>query len=186
MKSIIHHCIDQELIVLGLKEPPAEECSCKEPVSLTRATKMVNSGEAAWVVVGRTRGTAEVVCHLCNGDAEVKNCANCGGKGKEEVSRVWDTYNDQIVRVSRRPVDPNERKVRSGMALRTPRVPTVESKHIWRAYLDETQHAIDRIDEYGLMILEARIALGIKPENPIRREDGGLLEDWGRAPWAKY
>lgn len=132
---------------------------------------MVEAKEAAWVVVSRTRGKSIKTCGLCGGDTEVKNCAQCAGEGKIEIPAIWETFNDDVC---------------SGMAKRTPRVATVEAKHIERAYVEGKQYARDRIEEYGETIQRfRREELGIKPEFPVRREDGGQDEDWGRAPWAR-
>ena len=168
--SRIHRCAGQQMVALGLKEPPAPSCKCRRECSLARATRMVENKEASWVVVSRTRGTTSEACPLCKKDTEVKNCSLCEGRGEVEVPRVWDKYNDDVC---------------SGMTQRTPRVATVESEHIERAYANGELHAQDRIEQYGLAILEERIAMGIKQEHPIRREDGGLDEDWGRPPWIR-
>jgi hypothetical protein len=187
MKSKIHHCVQQELVVQGLKEPPARTCRCKEMTDLAQATKMVSAGEAAWVVTKRTRGVTTVPCELCDGDKDIKNCASCHGTGTEEKAAVWDTYNNEIVCVSRPSVDPNEKKRRSGVALKTPRVATIEFKHIVRAYLDEVKEARERIEEYGRLILDARVyvgkdripAIGVEPKDNKKTHEGRTY-DFGR------
>lgn len=135
--SKVHHCISQEMVAQGLEEPPAKKCTCRKIIAYKKADEMVKKGEARWTVVGRERGTREEICSLCGGDSEVKNCASCRGTGKRTVAAVWDTYNYDIVLVSQAAHDPKEKKYRPALALKTPRVATIESKHIVRAYVDE-------------------------------------------------
>ncbi len=186
--SRVHHCISQEMVAQGLEEPPAKKCTCRKFISYKKADEMVKRGEARWTVTGRERGTREVVCSLCGGNPEIKNCASCRGTGKHTVAAVWDTYNYDIVRVSQASADLKEKKYRPALAMKTPRVATIESEHIERAYVEGVPEAASRIEEYGMLILDARAFIGpnripaIKNEpedNPKTGEGRGY--DWGRA-----
>lgn len=185
--SRVHHCISQEMVAQGLDEPPAKRCNCREKRPYKVADEMVKNGEARWVVIKRERGTKEEVCPLCQGNDEVKNCAQCADTRKIVVAVVWDTYKTDIVLVSQAAIDKKEKKYRPALALKTPRVATIESEHIERAYVDGNKEAAERIDEYGRLILEARSFIGpnkipcIKPEpenNPNTGE--GRDYDYGR------
>jgi hypothetical protein len=158
--SRVHHCISQEMVAQGLEEPPAKKCNCRKFIAYKQADEMVKKGEARWVVTARERGTQEKICPLCHGDEDVKNCAGCNGNGKHTVAAVWDTYNNDIVLVSRAAVDLKEKKYRPALAMKTPRVATIESEHIERAYVDGNRAAQARIEEYGYLILEARAFVG--------------------------
>jgi hypothetical protein len=186
--SKIHHCISQELVSQGLEEPPAAKCRCRKYIGLTEATKMVKNGEARWTVTKRTQEVGEQTCSLCHADPEFDHCANCGGRGKVTVMETIEDYGDDIVLVSRAAVDKTEKKYRPALALKTPRVATIESEHVTRAFVrddireivemvenggrishkyinDKTspqmaQAARERIEEYGRLIIEARAFIG--------------------------
>lgn len=183
-----HHCISQELVSQGLEEPPAKKCKCRKFIPYKKADEMVKKGEARWVVTGRERGTREDICAMCGGDKEIKNCANCNGIGKILVAAEWDTYNNDIVLVSQASADKKEKKYRPALALKTPRVATIESEHIERAYVEGNKDAQDRIEEYGMLILEARAFIGLNktyiivPEPADNPSTGtGRNCDYGRA-----
>lgn len=185
--SKVHSCFGQEAVVLQEQEPPAERCTCRLTIAISEATKLVNRGEAKWVVKTRTRGFREIACHLCKADPEVKNCANCEGSGKEVEPFVEDIPGTDIVYTSSDPVDEKERKKRKWLAPKTPRVATIESEHIERAYVEGNKEAAERIEEYGRLILDARAyvgpnripAIGVEPEdNPVTGE--GRNCDYGR------
>jgi hypothetical protein len=72
--------------------------------------------------------------------------------------------------------------------MKTPRVATIESEHIERAYVEGVKEAAERIEEYGMLILDARTYVGpnripaIKPEPPDDPKTGtGRRYDFGRA-----
>lgn len=184
----VHHCIQHEMVSQGLEEPPAKKCKCREYVEYKIANQMVKKGEARWIVTKRERGTQEVICELCKADPEVKNCAACGGSGKKTIPVVWDTYGLSIVRVSQAAVDATEKKYRPALAMKTPRVATIESEHIERAYVEGNKDAADRIEEYGMLILDARTYVGpnripcivAEPENDPKTGTGRDY-DYGRA-----
>lgn len=140
------------MVAQGLEEPPAKKCTCRKFIPYRKADELVKNGVAAWAVVKRERGTQEVTCPLCSGNPEVKNCAQCGGSGKIIKAVVWDTYNYDIVFVSEASVDPKEKKYRPALALKTPRVATIEEEHIFRAYVEDLREAAERIEEYGYLI----------------------------------
>lgn len=197
--SKIHSCRGQEAVVLEESEPPAPKCNCRKIITITEATAVVKRGEAKWIVVKRKRGVREVFCSLCKGDKAIKNCAKCSGTGLQEESYVEDIPGTDIVYTSADAVDASERKKRKWLAPKTPRVATIESEHIERAYGDaltkthprrwsSKNEARDRIDEYGMLILEARafvgidktFAIGVEPENNPKTGEGRDY-DFGRA-----
>jgi hypothetical protein len=174
----IHHCIGQELIIQGLAEPPAKKCRCRETISLAKATVLVDRGEAAWVIESRIYELGSIVCDLCQGDKTFKNCPNCRNTGKIEKIIPWPKFNNEIIRISRRPVDPNERKQSSGLAIKTPRVATIEEEHIQRAYVENKRAAQIRIEEYGDLEYERMVdAIILIPAEEFDREE---RESWGR------
>lgn len=188
MISRVHHCTGQINVAEERNEPPAPNCRCRKFISIEEATAMVDGREASWVVIKRTRVLAQVICKLCAGDKSVKNCAGCSGKGLAPEPVVWDEYNNDIVLVSQMPEDKTEKKRSSVLKKMTPRVATIESEHIERAYVYGKKEAAARIEEYGLMILEARAfvgkdktyVIGVEPEdNPKTGE--GRRYDYGRA-----
>jgi RecJ-like exonuclease len=186
--SKVHSCHGQEAVVLQEQEPPAKKCRCKQVVTIMEATRLVNIGEAKWVVKQRSRGFRDVICEMCNADPEVRNCARCRGTGKQTESYVEDIPGTDIVYTSSDPVDETERKKRKWLAPKTPRVATIESEHIERAYVEGNKDAQDRIEEYGMLILDARTYVGpkripaIKPEpEDNEKTHEGRYYDFGRA-----
>jgi hypothetical protein len=196
----IHHCAGQIDVAEERKEPPAPACRCRKFITLDKATQMVKKGEASWVVTKRTRGYAEVTCSLCGGNKEIKNCANCAGKGVAIESVVWNKYNNDVVLVSELPEDEKEKKRSSVLKKKTPRTATIESKHIERAYSGaltekkprqwigkEGVEARERIEEYGMLVLENRAfigkdkiyVIGVEPENDPKIGQGRDY-DYGR------
>lgn len=186
--SKVHHCISQEMVSQGIEEPPAAKCRCKKYIGLTVATQMVKNGEARWVVTKRTRGVEEERCRLCNGNLDVKNCALCADSRKVMTHAVIEDYGEDIVLVSRAAVDKAEKKYRPALAMKTPRVATIEEEHIELAYVYEVKEAQERIEEYGRLILDARMFVGkdrvpvITTEPDDDPETGqGREYDYGRA-----
>jgi hypothetical protein len=115
---------------------------------------MVKWGEAMWVVVERTWRLYTKVCSLCGGDEKlIKACIFCNATGKENKKIYDEKYNNDIVLIKHR--------TKSNRPS-TPRVPTIESEHIERAYVECNKEAAERIEEYGLLILEARAFPGPK------------------------
>lgn len=186
--SRLHHCPNQVNIAEGKDEPPAIKCRCRKYVSLHEATRMVKIGEASWIITKRTLAAIDEVCNLCHGDPEMKNCANCGGRGKVPGTvEVVEEGND-IVLVSRLPADIKEKKRSSALAMKTPRVATIEENHILLAFVEGVKEAAERIEEYGRMILEARMfvgpnkipIIGAEPADNSRKHEGRNY-DFGRA-----
>lgn len=190
--SRVHHCDKQ--ITMAVEEdrltPPGGKCRCRKYISLTKATQLVQNGDATWVVKARTQ-VLEDVCHLCGADPEVKNCANCKGTGKEMVNAVVEEYGEDIVLVSRPLLDEKKKKhkamllskqmARKKPALKTPRVPTIEAKHIVRAYVLGVKAAQDRIEEYGRLNREFISSLVVGPEPADNPKTGeGRCYDYGR------
>lgn len=186
-KIKVHTCIKQEKVVYGLLEPgQAGKCSCRQRVTLKKATKMVADGEADWTVKSRTRGERLEICDLCGGDQTVKNCAKCHGKVEVMAPYVEDIPADDIILISR--AAQADKKRSSAFKGKTPRVATIESEHILRAFVEENRDAQLRIEEYGMLILDARsyqgpdriFAIGVEPaDDPIKGI--GRNCDYGRA-----
>lgn len=204
----VHTCKSREYVAQGIDDPPADKCRCRKLISKEKAKQKVDEGEARFVVLSRTHEPAEVPCPLCKADAEFKNCANCHGTGRVEIDNVRQEYGDDIVLVSRSAVDKKEKKYRPALAMKTPRVATIESEHVQMAYSGSVdtrmvngrktrvwsylepraQAAQDRIEEYGRLILDARMFVGkdrvpiIKAEpNDNPKTGQGREFDYGRA-----
>lgn len=192
-ESRVHTCLHQEMVALEKREPRLKKCRCRRYVTYADADLMVKWGEAKWVVTARERGSEERVCKLCQGGDQKSTCDVCKGTGKMNVAVVWNTYGRDIVLLAHRT---------KSSRVSTPRVPTIESKHILRAYVSNDsrmmvgaaqnsvgewvedindavgqgtrfQHlenvspaqarlAAERIEEYGLMTLDARAFPGPK------------------------
>jgi len=206
--SRVHSCPQQIKVAEGRLEPPSGKCRCRKYIGIKKATEMVKNGEASFIVLGRQREGTDAVCHLCNGDKEVKKCANCFGKGTEPGTIIREDYGNDIVLVSRPPADKKEKKRSSALSMRTPRVATVESEHlelafsgavetkivngkktrVWVNLRPEAQAAQDRIEEYGRLVLDARMFVGpnripaikVEPENDAKTGTGRDY-DYGRA-----
>ena len=211
-----HTCPEQISIAVGDSEPPAPNCRCRKYISTEAARKKVESEEASWIIISRRKAEIEMPCHLCHADPEVKKCANCNGSGKETKMVLIPRYGNDIVLVSRRPADKKEKKRSSSLAKKTPRVATIEAEHILRAYVsDEARYIVemaehqgqkirkliedrtspqaakaarDRIEEYGRLILDARMYVGLnripaiiaEPEDDAKTRTGRRY-DYGRA-----
>jgi RecJ-like exonuclease len=174
--SKIHSCRGQEAVVLEEKEPPAPKCSCRLIINITEATAIVKRGEAKWIVVSRTRGVRDVICSHCKGGQDVKICAKCSGTGKQEESYTEDIPGTDIVYTSADSVDESERKKRKWLAPKTPRVATIESEHIERAYVSGVKEAVERIEEYGMLIIKDR----------LRQLAVGVTNEEFEEAWAEY
>jgi len=143
-QSKVHSCIEQEMVAMGKLEPlKKKKCRCRKLVEYAVANEMVKFGEAMWFVVSRERGMQTVTCPLCGPTDISKSCDVCKGTGVTEVPAVWDTYTEDIVLINHRT---KTNKVS------TPRVATIESEHIERAYVDGVKEAAERIEEYGQLI----------------------------------
>lgn len=186
MKKIkVHTCIKQEKVVYGLLEPDqAGKCPCRERVTLRKATQMVKDGEADWTVKSRTRGERMEECTLCGGAGD-KTCAKCKGVGKTLEAYVEDIPADDIIRISREAIADKKRSF--ALKNKTPRVATIEAEHIERAYVEGNRDAQLRIEEYGMLILDARtyqgpgrvLMIGIEPSND-QEKGTGRDYDYGR------
>lgn len=182
----LHHCQSQEMVAQGLEEPPAKKCTCRKFIPYKEADTLVKNGTARWVVKARERGHQQETCPICGGNKEIKNCAQCGGNGEVSVAVVWDIFNEhEIVSVSQASVDKSEKKYRPSLAMKTPRVATIEVAHIERAYVEGIKAAADRIEEYGELGRQflAGLVVGFEPEDN-RKLGTGRRWDWGRAPFA--
>ena len=144
---------------------PAQKCRCKQRIDYDKANELVKRGEASWVVTGVKSVEVEVDCSVCTKKTEAEKktlvvCGECKGKGKVAATREILSYNNDIVLLSSTAVDPENKKYRWNTRAKTPRVPTIESKHILRAYVDNLAYASQRIEEYRTMIQEELAEFG--------------------------
>ena len=144
--SLVHSCPQQEKVAIEEAEPPAKSCKCRKIESYEKANEMVKEGIALWVVTARERGTQDVDCRACGGDKKVVNCAICGGTGKVTIPAVWNKHNGDIVL----------RRHKGAKNVSTSKAATIEKQHIEYAYVDGDAQAAARIEEYGMLTLEAR------------------------------
>ncbi len=149
-------CIKQEMVATGELAPPAGKCHCKKMVDYAYANELIKTGAAKWVVVKRTPVDVIEDCPFCVGmtDAEKKTCTLCSGSGKVSVLREIEVYNNDVVLMSSLSIDVKNKKYRRNTRAKTPRVATIEKKHIIRAFVDDLKYASDRIEEYESMIQE--------------------------------
>ena len=159
-------CIGQEMVATGESAPPAPKCRCKKMVDWSYANELIKTNQAKWVVIKRTPVEVIEDCSLCEAmtDAEKKSCALCSGSGKVkgliDMGPLAETYNDDIVLMSQISVDVKNKKYRRNTRAKTPRVATIEKKHIIRAFVDDLKYAVERIKEYEAMIQEDLVEFG--------------------------
>lgn len=159
--SKVHYCDKQmEMAVETHRlEPPTGKCRCRKYMNIKEATEEVARGAASWVVTKRTLVTVDT-CSMCEGDKEIKNCANCNGTGLEAINGVIEHYGSDIVLVSRPGLDQQQGKnkvirvekstPRKHPAIQTPRTPTIEARHIVRAYVsDRSRDLLNAISRGG-------------------------------------
>jgi hypothetical protein len=204
----VHSCIFQQRVVAKKAQPsPLRRCPCRRVVSQVEADQLVKWGEADLLVVAREKKTVSKSCKICDGGDTKTSCSFCEKTGKMLVTDINEVYGRDIVLKAHRT---------KTNRVSTPRVPTIEAKHILRAYvsnesraivaaaartvtedeadLDDTgrysftplgyvspaqkEQAQQRIDEYGLMVLEAR-AKYVSGEEPkskrIAHKPGTLI-----------
>lgn len=180
--STEHSCHSQHL-----NEPRPKRCRCRKKLTLADATKQVEKGVAQWVIVSQTQVKIKEVCHICANDKLKKGCQNCHGTGEVDREYTHTVHGTDIVMVTAGCRDENGMMVHKPVkALKTPRVATIEEEHITRAYVQGYPEEQDRIEEYGLMTLEARIEMKIGVEPPDDPKTGtGRNCDYGRSPFAR-
>lgn len=181
MKSTVHACYNQHL-----NENKPRRCRCRQKMSLAEATRQVEKGFAQWVILSQTLTKVKEPCPICNESIQ-KGCQNCQGTGEVERTHPYNVLGTDIVLVTAGSADGEGRVVYKPVkALKTPRVATIEKAHIYRAYVDGDKEEAERIEAYGLMTLEARIEMGIKPEPADDPKTGtGRNYDTGRSPFAR-
>ena len=182
MKSTVHTCHNQHL---GEQKP--KKCTCRKKISLAEATKQVEKGFAQWILKGQTTTTTTEICPICsNGDTK-KTCQNCKKTGEVEVSHQVKSFGTDIVLVTAGTAnDDGDLVYKPVLALKTPRVATVEAPHIVRAYVNNVIEEQERIEIYGLLTLQARVDMHIGVEPPDDPKTGtGRNCDYGRSPFAR-
>jgi hypothetical protein len=180
--SLVHVCFNQHL-----SEKKPKRCNCRKRISLTEATQQVEKGFAQWLILNEYTTIGSEICPICqNGDTK-KNCQHCKTTGEVEKAYPVRVLGTDIVEVTAGCLDEENRIVyRSVKAKKTPRVATIEKAHIYRAFVDLDKEEQERIEAYGLMILESRIEMGIGVEPPNDLKNGtGRLYDYGRSPFAR-
>lgn len=127
-ESKVHSCIFQQKVAEQKLEPnPYKKCRCRKQITFEDAKLMVRWGEAKWVVKKRQFVERDRICDKCKDETPFKaTCDTCKGTGKIKfISLVDDPGLDIVL---------NAHHTKSAR-VSTPRVPTVESKHILRAYV---------------------------------------------------
>ena len=194
-----HVCFLQDLEQAGANKKEIlaslRKCRCRKMLSRADATKLVQSGEAQWVILDRRPVLQDAVCHICAGGDAKPNCQHCKGFGIcTEVFYVNSFSDEHIVRVNIACKDEKGREIFSPVtAKQTPRVATIEQSHIERAYASDNETASlaerKRIELYGFMTLMARLVIGagkllvpigVEPEDNAE-EGTGRRYDWGRS-----
>lgn len=187
IKLTLHQCSREEMICVGKNDPVKgkSRCGCRQKVTKEQADVLLAEGRAKRIVTKRWYEQVDLICSLCNGDPEFKKCANCLDKRTITTSVKREEYGNAIVAVSMESVD-KTRRYRTHVAMKTPRVATIEAKHIFRAFLDNNspvaRAAQQRIEEYGLLTLQerAKLVVGFEPEdNP--KTGQGRRYDYGRS-----
>ncbi len=187
-QSKVHYCYNQQL-----GEPRPSTCRCRKYLTYADAAREVRLGFAQWVTIGRTRLHENIVCPLCLGEDIKKNCQNCKKTGIVECITYLDMPGNDIVIISTASKNEKGEDVyRSPIAQQTPRVATIEEEHILRAYVDGNAEEAQRIEEYGIATLEARVYTG-KDEiftityEPLDDPDSGVGRgcDWGRPTFCR-
>ena len=180
--STTHSCYSQHL-----NEKKPKRCRCRKKLTLSEATREVEKGVAQWVVISQSTVTVKEICPICANEGLRKGCDTCRGTGEVERDYQHAVYGTDIVLVTTGSLNDDGLMVhRSVKALKTPRVATIEEEHITRAYVMGYQEERDRIEEYGLMTLEARTEMKIGVEPPDDPETGtGRNCDYGRSPFAR-
>ena len=124
-----------------------KRCKCREDVSPARAHNLVQSGQAEWLVLRKDPIEVTEPCPICLEDELlVKSCQNCNNTGEVTKTVFSLVRSNDIVMVTS---GGDDEVFRSVMSKQTPRVATIEYAHIQRAYVNEYQEDIDRIEVYG-------------------------------------
>lgn len=148
---------------------------------------MVEKGSAEWSVLSTTLVTGIETCPICqNGDTK-KSCQHCRGAGEIEKTYPIVKHGTDIVLVTTgSPDDKGFLVYKPVLSKQTPRTATIEKSHIERAYVEGNADEAERIEFYGLMILQARIDMGIGVEPADDPKTGtGRGCDYGRSPFAR-
>jgi hypothetical protein len=178
----VHACFAQ-----NLNETKPEKCRCRQRLSLAEATREVQNGFAEWLILTRKTVTQKEICPIClNGDAK-KSCQHCTKTGEIDVTHFINTYSQDIVLVTTGSENESGATTyRHVLALKTPRVATIEKAHIERAYVHNNAEEQERIEAYGLQTLQTRIDAGIgdEPSDDAKTWLGRNF-DQGRSPYAR-
>jgi hypothetical protein len=161
---IVHYCFSQHLNEIlppkkcgngcrkRLKKCVCKRCTCRQEISVAKATLLVQEGEAQWVIIRKDPIAIKKICDMClNDDILKRSCPNCGKTGNVEAVVLSPVRGEDIVMVSTGSGEPGSEMFRSVMSKQTPRVATIELSHIIRAYVNGYQEDQERIEEYGRM-----------------------------------
>ena len=131
----VHSCVFQQRVVDKKTQPdPLRHCKCREVVSQIEADQRVKCGEAKPLVVARERKEQYKPCKICDGGDSKSSCLFCERTGKMLVVEINEVFGRDIVSVAHRT---------KTNRVSTPRVPTIEAKHILRAYVsNEARSAV--------------------------------------------
>ena len=180
--SLVHACFSQ-----NLNEQKPKKCHCRQRMSLSEATEEVSRGSAEWLILTSKTHTDRQICPICLNAETKKTCQNCAQTGEIDEIHLVNAYSSDIVLVSVGSLNASGTTTyRHALALKTPRVATIEKAHIERAYVYNNQEEQERIEAYGMDTLQTRIDMGItdEPEGDAKTWTGRIF-DYGRSPYAR-
>lgn len=136
-----------------------KKCRCRKYVTVEEALKLITTGTAQFIIKKYVEVLSEEICFVCGGDEKLaKNCSFCLKTGKVNVLKKIPVFGEDIISSVQ---DAGKKKV-NAIKKKTPRSPTIESKHIHRGLglIGNGQDAArNRWDEYELLTLKERIRL---------------------------
>lgn len=129
-----------------------KDCDCRKLISETEAADLVNKNQAEWVILSFEESLK--VCPVCDGGELKTTCSNCNKTGRIVNSKPIYGEDITVTFGSRNQVT---------ISKKTPRSPTIEQGHIFRALEDpgssRSDNARARWDEFELLTLKERIKL---------------------------
>lgn len=177
----VHSCVFQQGVVAQRSAPnPHRSCSCRRVASQAEADDLVRWGEATHMVLAREKKELEKPCDVCAGGDFKTSCDSCNKTGKKIEVKINNVYGQDLVLVAHRT---------KTNRVSTPRVPSIEEKHILRANVSkevvetvesvlyglvhvrvgysnnkEQEYAQERIEEYGRMVAMSLNEIGAQVE----------------------
>lgn len=174
----VHSCVFQQRVVEQKAEPnPHRSCNCRRLATQIEADELVRWGEASRLVLARERKELEKPCDVCAGGEFKSSCTACKKTGKKAEVKINNVHGRDIVLVAHRT---------KTNRVSTPRVPTIEAKHILRAYVSresvKTVEAVanlseDALDDDITNFVHVRLGYGSDKEQQYAQE---RIEEYGR------